>query len=29
MKRSSTAAGVRCTECGAEAGDPTCYTADD
>lgn len=29
MKRSSTAAGVRCEECGAEAGDPTCYTADD
>jgi hypothetical protein len=29
MKRNSTAAGVRCTECGAEAGDPSCYTADD
>lgn len=29
MIRSDTPAGVRCPECGAEAGDPYCYTADE
>jgi hypothetical protein len=29
MRLSDTPAGVRCPECGAEAGDPYCYTADE
>lgn len=29
MIRSITPASVRCEECGAEAGDPSCYTRDD
>lgn len=29
MMRSITPASVRCEECGAEAGDPSCYTRDD
>lgn len=29
MRQNITAAAVRCTECGAEAGDPRCYTDDD
>jgi hypothetical protein len=27
--RSTTPASVRCSECGADVGDPRCYTADD
>ena len=29
MIRSTTPASVRCSECGADVGDPRCYTADD
>lgn len=29
VKASDTPAGVRCPECGAEAGDPYCYTGDE
>ena len=29
MIQSTTPASVRCSECGAGSGDPSCYTADD